>query len=121
MKQHLVLLQDTSNIAETVSSFLLAYKGDLMQHLHYNETTLYNAYKRIHLIADFPKLNAQVCDDINAQSHTTNSQLLQQPATQEEVVEVMNKDPVDNTTPPQPHDFAAFVFSATNTTNTPNP
>eukprot|EP00957_Ditylum_brightwellii_P196267 14953784-Ditylum_brightwellii.AAC.2 len=56
-EQHLVLLQDTSNIDETLSTLLLAYKGELMQHLHCNETTLHNAYKRIHSIMKFPKLN----------------------------------------------------------------
>eukprot|EP00957_Ditylum_brightwellii_P174548 13290409-Ditylum_brightwellii.AAC.1 len=85
-KQHLVLLQDTSNIGEIVSAFFLTYKRELMQHLYCNETTLYNTYKRIHSITDFPKLNAQVCNVINAQSNAT-SQPLQQPALQEEVME----------------------------------
>eukprot|EP00957_Ditylum_brightwellii_P007742 585667-Ditylum_brightwellii.AAC.1 len=115
-KQHLVLLQDTSNINETVSTFLLASKGELMQHLHCNETTLYNAYKRIHSITDFPKLNAQVRNAINAQNNAT-SQPSQQPATQEEVVEVMNEDPVEDTTASQTHHFTAFEFGMTHTPN----
>eukprot|EP00957_Ditylum_brightwellii_P046041 3493458-Ditylum_brightwellii.AAC.1 len=57
MKEHLVLLQDNSNINKTVSAFLLAYKGELLQHPHSNDTTFYSAYKRIHSITDFPKLN----------------------------------------------------------------
>eukprot|EP00957_Ditylum_brightwellii_P002414 185204-Ditylum_brightwellii.AAC.1 len=73
MKQHLVLLQDTSNIDKTISAFLLAYKGELMQHLHFNEATFYSAYKRVHSLTDFPKLNAQVRNSINAQSHTAPS------------------------------------------------
>eukprot|EP00957_Ditylum_brightwellii_P134747 10273300-Ditylum_brightwellii.AAC.1 len=118
MKQHLVLLQDNSNIDKTISALLLTYKGELMQHLHCNETTFYSAYKRVHLLTDFPKLNAQVRNSINAQNHTTPFQLAQQPVTQEEMVEVSNDDDtLDNTPPSQSHDFTALAFG----TNTPTP
>eukprot|EP00957_Ditylum_brightwellii_P196029 14935829-Ditylum_brightwellii.AAC.1 len=89
-----------------------------MQHLHCNKTMFYSAYKRVHSLTDFPKLNARMRSSINVQSHTTPSQLAQQPETQEEMVEVSNdNDPLDNTLPSQSHDFTAFAFG----TNTPTP
>ena len=119
-KQHLVLLEDNSNIDETVTAFLFAYKGELMQYLNCNEETLYTTYKRVHSLIDFPKLNARVRDAINVQSNTDSSQSGLQPTTQEEWTEVtaptINHD-AESTTLSQTHDFTAFAFGS----NTPTP
>eukprot|EP00957_Ditylum_brightwellii_P170093 12947187-Ditylum_brightwellii.AAC.1 len=117
-KQCLVLLQKKSNINKTVSAFLLTYKGELLQHLHCNDTTLYNAYKRIHFILNFPKFNVHMHNTVNAESNAT-AQLLQQPATQEVVAEVMEEEPEEETATAQPlPDFTTFVFGEAGTSTT---
>eukprot|EP00957_Ditylum_brightwellii_P084082 6392830-Ditylum_brightwellii.AAC.1 len=75
-QQHLVYMNDKSNINETVSAFLWAYKGELFKHLHYNEEDLHSAHKRVHTIPAFPNLNAIVQDNINtlANAELTNTQ-----------------------------------------------
>eukprot|EP00957_Ditylum_brightwellii_P159398 12133617-Ditylum_brightwellii.AAC.1 len=88
-----------------------------MHHLHCNETALYNKYKIIHSITDFPKLNAQVHNAINAKSNAT-SQPLQQLATQAEVADVMDTAPMEETTIQAMPDFTTFAFGAA---GTPNP
>eukprot|EP00957_Ditylum_brightwellii_P059957 4552145-Ditylum_brightwellii.AAC.1 len=45
-QQHLVYMNDKSNIDKTVSAFLQSYRGDLFKHLPYNEEDLHSAYKR---------------------------------------------------------------------------
>eukprot|EP00957_Ditylum_brightwellii_P065117 4939147-Ditylum_brightwellii.AAC.1 len=75
-------MNDKSNINETVSAFLHAYKGDLFKHLPCNEEDLQSAYKRVHTIPVFPKLNANIQDNINTLANTelanTQKQVLQQ-------------------------------------------
>eukprot|EP00957_Ditylum_brightwellii_P202864 15332123-Ditylum_brightwellii.AAC.1 len=77
-KQHLVYTNNKSNIDKTVSAFLHAYKRDLLKHLPCNETQLHSSYKQVHTVPDFPKLNANVRDNIDALANTelaTNQEL----------------------------------------------
>eukprot|EP00957_Ditylum_brightwellii_P014852 1119632-Ditylum_brightwellii.AAC.1 len=60
MQQHLVCINDKSNINKTVSAFVHAYKGDLFKHLTCNEDNLHSANKRVHTIPVFPKLNTNI-------------------------------------------------------------
>eukprot|EP00957_Ditylum_brightwellii_P111543 8507891-Ditylum_brightwellii.AAC.1 len=96
-KQYLVLMQDTSNINET----------------------------RVFSILDFPKPNAHVCDNINAQINTSSA--LQQDIKEEMVqddtmVNIQTQDQSQSFTTPN---FNAFLFTkagqAPATTTTPAP
>ena len=117
-------LNNTSNIDETVSAFLQAYKGDLFKHLPCNEEDLHSAYKRVHTIPVFPKLNANVRDNINA---LANADL----ANTQEQASQTSLQPVENL--PQSQDgaptFAHLYFTSqsqetanrTTLNNTPRP
>eukprot|EP00957_Ditylum_brightwellii_P156701 11927237-Ditylum_brightwellii.AAC.1 len=48
-----------------MSAFLCACKGDLLKHLSCNETELHSIYKRVHIVPNFSKLNANIKDYIN--------------------------------------------------------
>eukprot|EP00957_Ditylum_brightwellii_P202618 15330947-Ditylum_brightwellii.AAC.1 len=105
-KQHLVYMNDKSNINKTVSAFLQAYKEDLSKHLPCNDEDLHSAYKRVHTIPVFPILNANIQDNINA---LANAELAntQEQALQQSLQQVDNSQQSQDSTPTFAHLYFA--------------